>query len=436
MSVLYKALQKAAKENEQQAAAQADVPEESEANAFTADRMVATGAISSGRFGKLGANWRVSGIAAAIVLALVLVVAFFLVDTDQPAPVQVAQQPSQPPAQPATPAPVTPAPDAPQSLLDVARSAAPEAEPMAEPAPSPTQTLAETAAEPAVEPVPEPVVAMTEPEAAPAEVDAAPGPEPAPAPAPIQQVAAPSPPAVAPSQAEPMPDLDPDSPARVLSPPISIRRADAEFAGTVAGDLIQVREVSQDAQDNVTAGYNALVRGNLGSALDLYSTALESEPTSLLALLGRSATLQKLGRMDEARRGYENVLRLDPSNREALANITSIYSAQAPNEALNRLLDLEREYPRFSPVKAQIGLLYARMGSNDQALAYLRQAVSMAPNTVMFHYNLAVLLDRMGRNEQAVVSYERVLAGIISGGVESDLSRSDIERRVRYLKTL
>ena len=54
----------------------------------------------------------------------------------------------------------------------------------------------------------------------------------------------------------------------------------------------------------------------------------------------------------------------------------------------------------------------------------------------MYHYNLAVLLDRMGRNEQAVVSYERVLAGILNSGVASDLSRSDVERRVRYLKTL
>ena len=73
-----------------------------------------------------------------------------------------------------------------------------------------------------------------------------------------------------------MPVLDPDSPARVLSPPISIRRAEAEFVGTVAGDLIQVRQVSQDAQDNVTAGYNALVRGDLGSALDFYTAALEA----------------------------------------------------------------------------------------------------------------------------------------------------------------
>lgn len=199
---------------------------------------------------------------------------------------------------------------------------------------------------------------------------------------------------------------------------------------------MQVREVSQSAQDNVTAGYNALVRGDVGSALELYSEALSSEPTSIMAQLGRSASLQRLGRLEEARVGYENVLRRDPNNREALANLTSIFSARAPNEALNQLLDLEREYPEFSPVKAQIGLLYARMGSNPQALDYLRRAANMAPSTVMYQYNLAVLLDRLGRAEQAVVSYERVLAGILNGGVANDLSRSSIERRVRYLKTL
>ncbi len=445
MSVLYKALQKAAKENEQQAAAQAEVPEDAGPNAFDTDRMVATGAISAGRFGRLGANWRLPGIAAAVVLAVVLVAAFFLVDTEQPAPVQVAQQPAPAPAQPepqppAPAEPAAPAAEAPQSPLDVARSAAPEPEPdvaaVPEATPEPAEAPAPPTAEPIPEPAPEPVVAMTEPEPAPEPVEptvAEPAPPP---PAPVQQAAAPSPPSAAPTQSEPMPQLDPDSPARVISPPISIRRAEAEFAGTVAGDMIQVREVSQEAQDNVTAGYNALVRGDNGAALSLYSAALENEPTSILALLGRSAALQKMGRLDEARGGYENVLRLDPSNREALANLTSIFSTQAPNDALSRLLDLEQEYPRFSPVKAQIGLLYARMGSNDQALRYLSQAASMAPSTVMYHYNLAVLLDRMGRNEQAVVSYERVLAGIINSGVASDLSRSDIERRVRYLKTL
>jgi len=60
----------------------------------------------------------------------------------------------------------------------------------------------------------------------------------------------------------------------------------------------------------------------------------------------------------------------------------------------------------------------------------------MSPATVMYQYNLAVLLDRLGRADQAVISYERVLAGILNGVVASELSRSSIERRVRYLKTL
>lgn len=231
-----------------------------------------------------------------------------------------------------------------------------------------------------------------------------------------------------------MPRLGPNSEARVLSPPIVIRRAEAEF--NAAEEMVIVREVSQSAQENVTAGYNALVRGDLGGALDRYDAALQDEPTSVMAQLGRSAALQKLGRLEEARMGYETVLRMDPNNRQALANLTSIFSASAPNEALSRLINLEREYPDFSPITAQIGLLYARMGSTEDALAYLRKAASASPETVMYQYNLAVLLDRVGRSEQAVVAYERVLAGLLSSGVGSNLSRSSIERRVRYLKTL
>ncbi|MBT5241991.1 MAG: tetratricopeptide repeat protein [Rhodospirillaceae bacterium] len=453
MSVLYKALQKAAKENEDQAAAQAaaqsaDADGEA-ASPFDPERLAGAGAISGGRAGGIGANWRVAGIASAVVLALVIVVAFFLVDSDEQAPVQVAQAPT---AAPVAPVPVAPAPvatdapaSAPQSPMDVARSAAqssststltaPVAVPMTADAPMAANDIVTESVVASA-----PVVAAVQPTATPV-AEVAPvieeEPQPAPAaPAPVAQAPIQTAAVVptAPARSDPMPQFDANSPARVLSPPISIRRADAEFAGL--GNVVQVREVSQSAQDNVTAGYNALVRGDVGSALQLYSDALSSEPTSVMAQLGRSASLQRLGRLEEARTGYEAVLRIDPNNRQALANLTSIFSTRAPNEALSRLLDLEREYPQFSPVKAQIGLLYARMGSNDQAMAYLREAASMSPATVMYQYNLAVLLDRMGRAEQAVFSYERVLAGILNGGVASDLSRSSIERRVRYLKTL
>ena len=229
-----------------------------------------------------------------------------------------------------------------------------------------------------------------------------------------------------------MPQLAADSPARVLNPPINIKRDEYDFQGV--GDAVQVRRVSQQAQDNVAAGYNALVRGDHDMALSFYERALQQEPRSVLAQLGQGAALQKLGRFDEARASYERVLRVDPSNREALTNLTAILAEREPGEALKRLQNLEREYPSFSPIKAQMGLVYAKMGSFEPALDYLRRAVNLTPDAPMYHYNLALVLDRLDRREQAVVSYERVLSAAAMGRVSPEISVADIERRVRFLR--
>jgi len=197
---------------------------------------------------------------------------------------------------------------------------------------------------------------------------------------------------------------------------------------------VQVREVSAQAQNNVSAGYNALVRGAYDMALDFYDRALKEEPNSILALLGRSTALQKMGRNEEARAGYEKVLKIDPPNREALSNLTTLIGESAPSEALPRLLEIDKENPGFSPIKAQIGLTYAKLGQMPLALDYLARATAMAPNSVMYQYNMALVLDHMGRREQAVAVYETVLASL-SGGSAPELSSTDIERRVRYLKT-
>src|SRR6202007_48416 len=109
---------------------------------------------------------------------------------------------------------------------------------------------------------------------------------------------------------------------------------------------------------NVGAGYTALIHGDYDTALGFYNLARKSEPTSVMASLGRAAALQKLGRNDEARVAYENVLKLDPENREALTNLTGILADREPGEALKRLLDLAKDYPRFSPIVAQIGMTY------------------------------------------------------------------------------
>jgi tetratricopeptide (TPR) repeat protein len=137
----------------------------------------------------------------------------------------------------------------------------------------------------------------------------------------------------------------------------------------------------------------------------------------------------------DANAAYEQVLKVDPGNREALSNLTVTVGERSPNEALKRLLDLEREYPSFSPVKAQIGLTYAKLGAMNEALDYLRRATQMSPDSMMYQYNMALVLDHLGLSDQAVTAYETVLVSMADGRGAPELKSSDIERRVRFLKT-
>ncbi len=172
----------------------------------------------------------------------------------------------------------------------------------------------------------------------------------------------------------------------------------------------------------------------LDSSIEAHNRALKEEPHSVLALLGRGAALQKMGKTEEAHASYQQVLKIDPTNREALSNLTVITGERSPAEALAKLVDLEKQYPTFSPIKAQIGLTYAKMGSMPQALDYLRRATALSPDSVMYQYNMALVLDHLGQSEQAVAAYQAVLASLSGGRVVPELSATDIERRVRYLR--
>lgn len=230
-----------------------------------------------------------------------------------------------------------------------------------------------------------------------------------------------------------MPEIPADSPARMLNPPIAIQRAEFDLSGV--GDAVQVREVSQKAQDNVGVAYNALVNGDYDTSIGFYDRALKDEPNSVLALLGRAAALQKLRKLEAAQAAYNQVLKLDPENREALSNLTVILAENAPAEAVTKLLEMEKQYPSFSPVKAQLGLAYAKQGMMTPALESLRRAIALSPESLMYQYNLALVLDHMSLSAQAVSAYEKVLANLASGRTAPELSKTEIERRVRYLRT-
>lgn len=225
--------------------------------------------------------------------------------------------------------------------------------------------------------------------------------------------------------------------ARAVAPPVSVERDAARRAG--APEAVSVSRAAPRTRDTLGTAYRALLRGEANSALASYESVLEDEPRNLAALLGRAAALHKLRRLDEARDAYQRVLALDPTNREALTNLLAIIGAASPNEALRRLEALERSAPGFTPVVAQIGLVYGQLGMNDQAIAYLRRAVNQDAGNLLYRYNLAILLDRAGERQAAVVAYRAVLdtaqaQGRTGSGQDGDAVPLDaIRARLDYL---
>ncbi len=182
------------------------------------------------------------------------------------------------------------------------------------------------------------------------------------------------------------------------------------------------------------AAYAALQAGNAEAAMDLYMDVLIEEPDNQFALFGLASTLQRMGWLGEARATYEELLAIDPNNRGALTNMMSLIAQEAPDQALANLQRLYEINPGFSPIPAQIGLLYADLGDYGEAVRNLTLAIDMEPDNMNYVYNLAIIHDRLGRHGEAQALYERVLE--FSEYRDVSVPVAAIRERVSYLKRL
>ncbi len=343
---------------------------------------------------------------------------------------------------------VQPAPDAEPAAPEVPEVAAEVEAPAAE---EPAAVAAETSvaappppaqsSKPAPAPAPEP-----DPASAP-DPKSEPAPEPAPDPE-SRPAPAPEPPAAAAPALPEVPAEPPAPPSRAdletlltemnrreqeeAATPVKVARADARPS---LDESIRVTETAPERRDAGRAAFAALLRGAHEEALALYDEAARLNPGDPAVLMGRATALHKLGRNEEARAGYERVLAVDPGNRAALTNLLALVGEQAPRDALAELERLRARHPRFGPVLAQIAQTHARLGDLEQAVAHMAAALEVEPHNVLYLYNLAVLQDQAGFATQAAASYEGVLAAVARGAAPGlALDEAGLRARLRHLK--
>jgi tetratricopeptide (TPR) repeat protein len=188
-----------------------------------------------------------------------------------------------------------------------------------------------------------------------------------------------------------------------------------------------------NVEQKIAMAYKAMVSGQTEAAINVYKQVLEVQHRNKTALFGLATAYHRNNQLQQARSIYLEILQLYPKHQEAMNNFMLLVAKEDPNKALNELKKIERVNPNYSPVLAQIGMVYLQMENLKQAKSYLARAVGLTPGNASYLYNYAVILDSSGEEKQAVIFYQRLLKEVDRGAVIAG-SVEKVVRRLEFLK--
>lgn len=216
-----------------------------------------------------------------------------------------------------------------------------------------------------------------------------------------------------------------DTVTTVRSPkPVIIKRTDPNAGIIPSADVrtheelglkIEVRQPDVNIQSYLEDGYDNLLEKRYAIAAGYYQEALRIERTNESALFGLATTYHRMGQREEARQLYSELLEINPTHREGLNNFMALISEESPSAAIEELEQLETENPDFSPIPAQLGIVYNRLGDPQMAARKLARALNLSPDNLTYKYNLAITLDKLGQAEGASDLYLELIEAYNNG---------------------
>jgi len=156
----------------------------------------------------------------------------------------------------------------------------------------------------------------------------------------------------------------------------------------------------------------AKANGNdMNGAVEAFKKGKEVEPNNYLPVLELALLYNRIGRDEEARKTYEDVIRLQPDNVEALNNLAYLKADDGIDldQALAYAQRAQQKRPNDPNVMDTLALIYIRKNLTDDSLRMLRDLVSRTPNNPTFHLHLALALYQKGDRPEAKKELETAL---------------------------
>ncbi len=183
------------------------------------------------------------------------------------------------------------------------------------------------------------------------------------------------------------------------------------------------RRAAPQVHPKVESGYAAYLAGDLATARANYQEVLREEPANRDALLGLAAIDVRAGRYEPAEAIYLRLLQSDPRDSHAHAALIELRAGRMdPLTAESRVKSLLANDPSADVLYFTLGNQLALQGRWAEAQQHYSKAFAADPDNADFAYNLAVSLDHLRQSRLALEYYGRALALAEKRGASFELA--------------
>ena len=173
------------------------------------------------------------------------------------------------------------------------------------------------------------------------------------------------------------------------------------------------------------AARGAWSRGTSGARTE-YQQALRDEPANRDALLGLAALDVRAGRFEHAEAGYLRLLQSDPRDSHALAALIALRAGRTdPVAAESRVKSVLADDPGSHVLNFTLGNQLAQQGRWAEAQQESFRAYSAEPDNDDFAYKLAVSLDQLRQPKLALEYYQRAITLAKARGARFDVAGAE-----------
>ena len=251
--------------------------------------------------------------------------------------------------------------------------------------------------------------------------------------APPRPVPAPSQPVAPASVAAPKP-ADPQEAPAVAKPRGPRQAAPQGRSAPADPSKLSVSRAAPDVNPKVETAWLAYNQGDLQTARSNYQEALREEASNRDALLGMAALEVRANRPELAAAYYQRVLEANPRDPHAQAGLLALRAgATDPIQNESRVKSLLASDPDAHVLYFTLGNQLAQQGRWPEAQQAYFKAFSGDPENPDIAYNLAVSLDQVRQPKSALEYYRRAisLAQQRASSFDQALARNRVQELTR-----